>query len=135
MSRKNKGNIYKESNLRFLEENKAKEGVFQLTGGVQYRIIEKGEGKIPGATSLVQVYYKGYFIDGKEFDSNLNDTLPALFRVHEVIEGWQDVLRIMPVGSTWEVFIPYTKGYGNRPEGNIKGFSSLIFEIKLVSIA
>lgn len=135
MSRKNKGNVYKESNLRFLDENKTKEGVVQLTGGVQYRILEEGEGKIPGATSLVQVYYKGYFIDGKEFDSNMNDTLPALFRVHEVIEGWQDVLRIMPVGSTWEVFIPYTKGYGNRPEGNIKGFSTLIFEIKLVSIA
>lgn len=135
MRNKGKSSAYKEENIRFLEENKAKEGIVEIPGGVQYRIIEEGSGRIPTSTSLVQVFYKGTFIDGKEFDSNMEDELPAIFRVYEVIEGWQDILKIMPEGSKWEIFIPYKKGYGSRTDGTIKGFSTLIFEVKLVSVA
>ncbi|MGL5635973.1 MAG: FKBP-type peptidyl-prolyl cis-trans isomerase [Bacteroidales bacterium] len=98
-------------------------------------MIEEGNGTIPTSTSLVQVYYKGWLIDGREFDSNLEDELPAIFRVYEVIDGWQQILKVMPAGSTWEIYIPYKLGYGSRGDGMIKGYSTLIFQVKLVSVA
>ena len=52
----------------------------------------------------------------------------------EVIEGWQEALKAMPVGSRWIVYIPYELGYGTRACGNIPAYSTLIFEIELQGI-
>ena len=126
---------------KFLAENKAKEGVVTTESGLQYKILTKGTGEIPADTSYVQVNYKGTLIDGTEFDSSYKrkdkdgKSQPATFRANQVIKGWTEALTMMPVGSKWELYIPYDLAYGSRATGaDIKPFSTLIFEVELVGI-
>lgn len=126
---------------KFLAENKAKEGVVTTESGLQYKILTKGTGEIPADTSYVQVNSKGTLIDGTEFDSSYKrkdkdgKSQPATFRANQVIKGWTEALTMMPVGSKWELYIPYDLAYGSRATGaDIKPFSTLIFEVELVGI-
>ena len=125
---------YKEANIRFLEENLEKEGVMELPCGIQYKILLKGTGPVPTAKNTVKVHYRGTLIDGKVFDDSFARKRPEIFIVKEVIEGWQEALKAMPVGSRWIVYIPYELGYGTRACGNIPAYSTLIFEIELQGI-
>lgn len=87
------------------------------------------------ANSAVSVYYKGTFINGKQFDSNMDAGYPMAFRLKEVIYGWREILPLMSLGSTYEVYIPFYLGYGDKGVDNIRPFSTLIFTIKLVGVA
>lgn len=126
---------------KFLEENKTKEGVVTTESGLQYKILTKGTGEIPADTSYVQVNYKGTLIDGTEFNSSYKrkdkdgKSQPATFRANQVIKGWTEALTMMPVGSKWELYIPYDLAYDSKASGaDIKPFSTLIFEVELVGI-
>lgn len=126
---------------KFLAENKTKEGVVTTESGLQYKIITKGTGEIPADTCKVKVNYKGTLIDGTEFDSSYSrkdkdgNPQPATFRANQVIKGWTEALTMMPVGSKWELYIPQELAYGSRETGGqIKPFSTLIFEVELVGI-
>ena len=120
---------------KFLSENKAKEGVVTTPSGLQYKIITKGNGAIPADSSKVKVNYKGTLIDGTEFDSSYKRNEPATFRANQVIKGWTEALTMMPVGSKWELYIPYDLAYGTRETGGqIKPYSTLIFEVELLGI-
>lgn len=126
---------------KFLEENKTKEGVMTTESGLQYKILTKGTGEIPADTNFVKVNYKGTLIDGTEFDSSYKrkdkngKSQPTTFRADRVIKGWTEALTMMPVGSKWELYIPYNLAYGSRSMGaKIKPFSTLIFEVELVGI-
>ncbi|MBQ2858465.1 MAG: FKBP-type peptidyl-prolyl cis-trans isomerase [Bacteroidaceae bacterium] len=120
---------------KFLEENKAKEGVVTTESGLQYKIIKAGKGEIPTKESTVKVNYKGTLIDGTEFDSSYKRNTPATFRANQVIAGWTEALTMMPVGSKWELYIPQELAYGARETGGqIKPFSTLIFEVELLEI-
>lgn len=120
---------------KFLAENKGKEGVETTASGLQYKIITKGNGAIPADSSKVKVNYKGTLIDGTEFDSSYKRNEPATFRANQVIKGWTEALTMMPVGSKWELYIPYDLAYGSRESGGqIKPFSTLIFEVELLGI-
>ncbi|VFB13726.1 peptidylprolyl isomerase FKBP-type [Bacteroides heparinolyticus] len=120
---------------KFLAENKGKEGVVTTPSGLQYKIITKGDGAIPADTSKVKVNYKGTLIDGTEFDSSYKRNEPATFLANQVIKGWTEALTMMPVGSKWELYIPYNLAYGSRETGGqIKPFSTLIFELELLGI-
>lgn len=131
----------KEAGEKFLAENKTKEGVQVTPSGLQYKIITKGTGAIPADTNRVQVNYKGTLIDGTEFDNSYKrkdkngKSKPATFSPKQVIKGWGEALTMMPVGSKWELYIPYDLAYGSqqRPP-HIKPFSALIFEVELVGI-
>jgi len=125
----------KAAGIKFLEENKAKEGVVTLPSGVQYKIIKAGKGPIPTATDVVKVNYKGTLIDGTEFDSSSkHGNTPSEFGVSNVIKGWTEALQLMPVGSTWEIYVPQELAYGNADRGTIKPFSALIFNLELLDI-
>ena len=120
---------------KFLAENKTKEGVVTTESGLQYKIIKAGKGEIPTNTSTVKVNYKGTLIDGTEFDSSYKRNEPASFRADQVIKGWTEALSMMPVGSKWELYIPQELAYGSRDTGGqIKPFSTLIFEVELLGI-
>lgn len=125
---------YKEENIRFLENNLEEEGVMELPCGVQYKIILKGTGSVPTTKSTVRVHYRGTLINGKEFDNSFIRKHPETFRVNEVIEGWQEALKVMPVGSRWMIYIPYELGYGTRACGDIPAYSTLIFEVELLEV-
>lgn len=119
---------------KFLAENKTKEGVQTTASGLQYKIIKKGNGAVPADTSRVEVNYRGTLIDGTEFDSSYKRKKPATFLANRVIKGWTEALTMMPVGSKWELYIPYELAYGSRQSGKIKPFSALIFEVELLGI-
>ena len=119
---------------KFLAENKTKEGVKTTESGLQYKVITEGKGEIPADTCKVKVNYKGTLIDGTEFDSSYKRNEPATFRANQVIKGWTEALTMMPVGSKWELYIPQELAYGSRESGQIKPFSTMIFEVELVGI-
>ena len=115
--------------------NKAKEeGIQKLDGGVLYKVITEGNGELPKESDKVKVHYRGTLIDGTEFDSSYSRETPAEFRANQVIKGWTAALTHMPVGSTWEVYIPQELAYAERQAGNIKPFSALVFKIDLLDI-
>ena len=124
----------KEKGEKFLAENAKKEGVKTLPSGVQYKVIKEGSGAIPADTSKVKVNYEGRTIDGKVFDSSYKRNQPLTLRCNQTIKGWTDAMVHMPVGSTWEVYIPQDLAYGDREQGDIKPFSVLIFKIELLGI-
>ena len=124
----------KEKGEKFLAENAKKEGVKTLPSGVQYKVIKEGTGAIPADTSKVKVNYEGRTIEGKVFDSSYKRNQPLTLRCNQTIKGWTDAMVHMPVGSTWEVYIPQDLAYGDREQGDIKPFSVLIFKIELLGI-
>ena len=124
----------KAEGAKFIAEYAKKAGVKKLEGGVLYRVIKEGKGEMPKDTSLVRVHYEGKTVDGKVFESSYERKEPVQLRANQVIPGWTTALTHMPVGSTWEVVIPYDKAYGDRETPQIKPFSTLIFKIELVGV-
>jgi FKBP-type peptidyl-prolyl cis-trans isomerase FklB len=120
----------------FLAANKKKEGVKLTQSGVQYIIIKEGHGAIPVDTSIVKVNYVGKLINDTVFDSSASHGQPLETPVKNVFKGWQDILKIMPVGSKWKVFIPQELAYGAnvRQGGKIEPYMALVFEIELLDI-
>lgn len=127
---------YKTKNEQFLEELRAENDIKELPTGILYRVIEAGQGSnTPRLNSIVSVHYKGTLINGREFDNSWKRNCPEAFRLNEVIEGWQIALQQMHVGDRWIIYIPYAVGYGKRASGPIPAYSTLIFEVQLLSIA
>ncbi|WP_058484480.1 FKBP-type peptidyl-prolyl cis-trans isomerase N-terminal domain-containing protein [Legionella spiritensis] len=119
----------------FLSQNKTKDGVVTLPSGLQYKVIEKGNGAKPSKDDVVTVEYTGRLIDGQVFDSTEKTGKPATFKVSQVIPGWTEALQLMPAGSTWEVYIPASLAYGSRSVGGPIGPNeTLIFKIHLISV-
>ncbi len=124
----------KKAGAKFLADYAKQPGVKKLDGGVLYKVIKEGKGEMPKDTSMVRVHYEGKTIDGKVFDSSYKRKEPVALRANQVIPGWTTALTHMPVGSTWEVVIPYDKAYGAQDTPQIKPFSTLIFKIELVGL-
>ncbi len=119
----------------FMAENKSKDGVTTLPNGIQYEVLRKGDGVQPGATDRVTVHYSGALIDGREFDSSRRRGEPATFGLGDVIQGWQDVVPLMRVGSRWRVVIPPDRAYGINGAGAAIGPNeTLVFEIELLDV-
>jgi len=119
---------------KFLAENAKKPGVKTTASGLQYEVIKLGNGALPSDTSKVKVNYHGTLIDGTVFDSSLERKEPIVFQVNQVIKGWTEALKMMPVGSKFKLYIPQELAYAGADRGKIKPFSMLIFEVELISI-
>lgn len=119
---------------KFLADNAKREGVVTLPSGLQYEILRKGNGPIPVDTDQVKVHYHGTLINGTVFDSSVQRGEPATFGVTQVIPGWTEALKLMPVGSKWKLYVPYNLAYGSQDRGTIKPFSTLIFDVELLGI-
>ena len=115
----------------FMEENAKKEGVITTESGLQYKVIEPGNGKSPGPQDQVTVHYRGSFIDGKEFDSSFKKKKPATFAVNRVIKGWSEGLQLMKEGGKSQLYIPQDLAYGSR--GPL-AHRTLIFEVELLAV-
>lgn len=119
---------------KFMAENKIKKGIVSLPSGIQYRVIEEGNGKRPLKNSEVTVHYRGSLTSGLEFDSSFARGVPAKFKVDAVLKGWQDILPMMKVGDHWQLFLPAEQAYGMRGQGPIGPNEALVFEIKLIDV-
>lgn len=119
----------------FLADNAGKNGIVSLPSGVQYRVIEEGDGSRPSPTDTVTVHYRGSKMDGREFDSSFARGVPAVFQVDSVLAGWQEVLPLMREGSTWQVFLPPELAFGVRGDPPLIGPNeALKFDLQLVRI-
>ena len=121
---------------KFLAANAKKPGVKVLPSGLQYKVIKAGQGEVPKATDEVEVIYEGRLIDGTVFDatSKHGGAKTDKFRAGNLIKGWTEALTTMPVGSKWQIYIPYELAYGERQAGQIPPYSTLVFDLELVSI-
>lgn len=129
-------NQYKIDNENFLAEKAKEEGILALESGVLIRKLEDGSGKThPRPGSLVYVHYTGRLIDGTQFDSTEGENLPALFKVRDLIMGWQIALVRMYEGDKYRIWIPAKYAYGSTKMDDIPAWSTLEFDLELVKIA
>lgn len=130
-----KSNANLETGMAFLAENAQRPGVVTLESGLQYEIIQEGNGAKPGPTQTVTCHYHGTLIDGRVFDSSVQRGTPAAFPLNRVISGWTEALQLMGVGSKWRLFLPPHLAYGDRQiSAEIGPNSTLIFEVELLGI-
>ncbi len=125
-----------ESGKLFLQENAKKDGVVTLPSGLQYKELTKGTGrkydaKKDGAAAVALVAYEGRKVDGTVFDAS---TTPVEFPLDGVIPGFSEALKLMPIGSEWEIYIPSELAYGDRGPGIIGPNATLIFKLMLADI-
>lgn len=119
----------------FLEENKARDGVFTTESGLQYEILTEADGPKPTAEDTVTVHYSGTLMDGTVFDSSYQRGTPATFPLNGVISGWTEGVQLMSVGSSYRFFIHPSLGYGETGAGDMIGPNEvLIFDVELISI-
>jgi peptidylprolyl isomerase len=120
----------------FMAANKAKPGVTTLPSGVQYRVIEAGTGPKPTDASTVQLHLRGSITTGQEFFNTYStaNAQPTTLKVSDLpMAGMKEIVKMMPVGSRWEVYIPSDKAYGNDPRAMIGPGQAVVFDVKLVS--
>ena len=120
---------------QFLEENGKRAEVKTTASGLQYEVLQDGDGEQPTAQDQVEVHYTGKPIDGTVFDSSVERGVPATFGVTQVIPGWVEALQLMKAGSKWRLFIPSQLAYGPQGAGGVIGpNSTLIFDVELLKV-
>ena len=125
-----------EEGQAYLEENKKKEGVKVTESGLQYEVLEEGEGDSPAETDMVEVHYEGTLINGEVFDSSYERGEPTSFPLNRVIQGWTEGLQLMKEGAKYRFVIPAELAYGEREVGGgqIPPNSTLIFTVELLDV-
>ncbi len=125
----------KKKGEEFLEQNKKHEGVVQLPSGLQYKVLNSGSGATPTLLDIVKVHYRGYFINGNEFENSYEQEKPPMFPVNRVIPGWSEALQKMKVGDKWRIFVPSYLAYGEGGFGQaIEPNMVLQFDMELLGI-
>lgn len=123
-----------EAGLAFLEENARRDEVTVLESGLQYEVLEEGEGAKPGPADTVTTHYEGRLIDGTVFDSSYERGEPASFPLNRVIPGWTEGLQLMSPGAKYRLYVPAELAYGDRAAGQIPPNSALIFDVELLEV-
>lgn len=131
-----KGKKNLEMGQKYMEENGKREGVTTTASGLQYEVLTPGNGESydaakHGEAPTAEVMYKGTLIDGTVFDQSRQ---PVKFNIRQVIPGFTEALKLMPVGAKWRVTIPSNLAYGANGPGSIGPNSTLIFEMELISL-
>lgn len=127
--------VNKAAGDEFLAKNSTREEVITLPSGLQYEVIEEGNGAQPTASDQVEVHYTGRLIDGTVFDSSVDRGVPATFGVTQVIPGWVEALQLMKAGSKWRLYIPSSLAYGPQGAGSVIGpNATLIFDVELIKV-
>ena len=125
----------KQQGEQYLAENGKKDGVVTLPSGLQYQVLQEGNGRKPKATDQVKCHYEGMLVDGTLFDSSIQRGEPATFPLNGVIAGWTEGLQLMQEGAKYRFFIPYHLGYGERGAGaSIPPFAALVFDVELIEV-
>lgn len=128
--------VNREQGRAFLEENLQNSDVYETESGLQYRVLEEGDGPKPEVTDEVEVHYRGTLISDEVFDSSYERGEPVTFPLQQVIPGWTEGVQLMNVGSKYQFFIPADLAYGNNPPPGsiIPPGAVLIFEVELLDI-
>jgi FKBP-type peptidyl-prolyl cis-trans isomerase FklB len=132
--RDEKLNAEKEAGLAFMTQNKSNDGVVELPSGIQYQVLKEGNGPKPKPTDKIKAHYRGALLNGNEFDSSFKRNQPFTAPLTSLIKGWQEVVPMMPQGSTWRLWIPSHLAYGDYGTGGIPGGATLLFDIELIEV-
>ena len=118
----------------FLAANKSKDGVVASLNGIQYQVITPGNGPKPTDIDKVQFSFRGTTLEGREFDAT-EPGRPGVAQVVELQNGLKTVIKWMPVGSHWKVWIPPQLGFGERGVGSDVGPNELlVYDVELLNI-
>lgn len=132
-NQKSAGN--KQAGEAFLAKNGLRPGVVTLPSGLQYEVIKTGKDTLkPKLSDKVKVHYHGTLLSGEVFDSSVDRGEPIVYNLANFIQGWQEALQLMTIGSKWKLYVPSELGYGNRGSGKIAPGSTLVFEVELLGI-
>lgn len=132
---KEMGRVNREAGEAFLAENAKRPEVKVTATGLQYEVLQEGNGPKPESTDQVEVHYTGRLIDGTVFDSSVERGEPATFGVTQVIPGWVEALQLMNAGSKWRLYIPSALAYGPNGAGGVIGpDATLIFDVELLKV-
>jgi len=119
----------------FLAENRKKKGVVTLLSGLQYKILKAGDGRKPTDADTVECRYQETLVNGAALDSTAGAGQPRIFKVQDaVVPGMTEALKLMPVGSKWQLFIPPELSYQRKPGNAIGQRETRIFELELLAI-
>lgn len=126
----------KKKGLDFLAKNKSNPKVKTTASGLQYEVLQEGDGKTkPKASDVVQVKYTGKLLDGTVFDStDKNGGAPMDINLGAVIKGWTEGIQLMSKGSKYRFYIPSELAYGDNGAGPIPAGATIIFDVELVDI-
>jgi FKBP-type peptidyl-prolyl cis-trans isomerase len=138
--------VIKQDAVRFLEDNKKKEGVKSTASGLQYQVINAGKGKQAKLNDKVRVHYTGTLVNGTKFDSSHDgEGKPAEFEVKTgpggVVAGWVEGLQLMKEGDKWRFFIPPALGYDDKGSHRdasgkqaVPPHAVMVFELELIKV-
>jgi len=125
----------KDKGVLLLETNKEREEVTVTESGLQYEVLQEGEGENPQATDWVTVHYEGTHVDGRVFDSSYERGEPSSFPLNRVIAGWTEGLQLMKPGAKYRFWIPSELAYGKSGKApSIEPNEMLMFDVELISI-
>lgn len=118
----------------FLAENAEREEVMTTESGLQYEVLEEGDGEKPGPEDQVKVHYTGELLSGEVFDSSRERGEPVTFGLNQVIEGWTQGLQLMSEGSRYKLYIPSDLAYGPGGNMSIGPNETLVFDVELLEV-
>ncbi len=126
--------LQKEEGVRFLAVNGQRPEIITTESGLQYEVLELGEGPKPTAASIVTVHYEGKLLNGKIFDSSIPQDQPLTLAANRFIKGFSEGLLLMSKGAKFRFYIPQDLAYGSRGAGKaVPPYAALIFEVELLS--
>lgn len=105
--------------------------------GLYYQILEAGQGDSLQWADRVRAHYRGYFLDGREFDSSYRRDRPIEFYIGNVIPGWNEGLQLLREGDKARLLVPSRLGYGTdgMKDGEtylVPPNSVLVFELEVL---
>lgn len=125
----------KQQEKLLFEKIKSQPGIGILPSGVCYTIVKVGAGKRPQLNDSVQLHLKGFLADGKLFEDTYPKNNPYKTSPSGVIPGMKEILQIMPTGSLWRVYIPYSLAFADKGvPGLIPPHTALIYEVELLTV-
>lgn len=121
--------------LAFFNENASELGVVSLADGLQYRVVDQGAGKSPGAADTVTLDYSAFLLDGTQLFSSYDEPLPIQFSVSQLVPGLREVVLRMEEGARWEVYVSPDHAYRGGTRNRKKyGYEPLVYVVELKSV-
>ena len=125
-----------------------------LPSGLKKYVIKEGNGVKPKTGQHAMIAYEGYFVDGKLFDSNLEEIAekygmlnprrkeagaygPTKMKIspdEQMIAGFKEAIASLKVGEKAFFYIPSHLAYGERGRGGIKPNTDLTFILEMTEI-
>jgi len=119
----------------FLQQNGQKAGISETDSGLQYQVIDEKKGETPGLFDTVLIHQRALLLDGKILEDTYRQNKPDEVKMEELIEGLQEGLQMMAVGSRFKFWVPSELAWGRKGTGNkIPPNAVLSFDIRLIKI-